>query len=53
MVFPNFFAGVVYMIQLLLLGTFLACPPLRVSLGRFFLPKPGEGPSDKSMDEGC
>ena len=50
--FPNFCAGVVYMVQLLLLGTLLACPPLRVAVGPFFLPQPGEGPSEQSMDNG-
>lgn len=51
-VFPSFMAGFVSMFGLLVFGTCLLLPPMRWVLRTFFLPAPGEGPSEAAMDEG-
>mmetsp|Transcript_14431 Transcript_14431/g.21686 ORF Transcript_14431/g.21686 Transcript_14431/m.21686 type:complete len:500 (+) Transcript_14431:98-1597(+) len=51
-VYPSFMAGFVTIANLLVLGCSLAVPPLQWLLRKYFLPAPGQGPSEKSMDEG-
>ncbi len=45
-------AGYVTLLGFFLFGTALFCPPLTWLLRTFVLPKPGQGPSEASMDEG-
>ena len=48
--FPNFFAAFSTFIGLAVFGTAFFLPPLHWVLQTFFLPKPGEGPSEEFMD---
>jgi short subunit dehydrogenase-like uncharacterized protein len=48
--FPNFFAAVASVMGLLVLGTAFFFPPLHWFLQTYFLPKPGEGPSESFMN---
>jgi short subunit dehydrogenase-like uncharacterized protein len=50
--YPSFFAGFSQLMGFLAFGTALACPPLAYLLKKFFLPAPGQGPSEKVMDAG-
>ena len=52
LVYPSFFAGVVQISSLLLLGTSFALPPLRWFMHALWLPRPGQGPSAETMDRG-
>jgi hypothetical protein len=52
LVYPSFFAGVVQISSLLLLGTSFALPPLRWCMHALWLPRPGQGPSAETMDRG-
>lgn len=52
MVFPNFFAGFSYMVNLTIIGTAIYCPPFKWFLRKFVLPAPGQGPSEEFMDKG-
>ena len=52
MVYPSFMAGVVTLVQAILLGTSIFFPPLRWLFSGNILPNPGEGPSEASMDKG-
>ena len=45
-------AQVVEIATLIVLGTALACPPFAWLLRACVLPKPGQGPSDATMDAG-
>ena len=51
-VYPNFMAGFVNVMSLVVLGTVLMCPPLSYLMQKYVLPKPGEGPSEAEMDKG-
>eukprot|EP00211_Chloroparvula_japonica_P002742 CAMPEP_0119143678 /NCGR_PEP_ID=MMETSP1310-20130426/34669_1 /TAXON_ID=464262 /ORGANISM="Genus nov. species nov., Strain RCC2339" /LENGTH=503 /DNA_ID=CAMNT_0007135323 /DNA_START=40 /DNA_END=1551 /DNA_ORIENTATION=+ len=51
-VFPNFFAGFVYMTQMIMFANALFFPPLKYLLRNFVLPAPGQGPSEADMDRG-
>jgi len=52
MIFKNFFEGFSTSVGLVNFASLLLIPPLRWMLRSFVLPKPGEGPTDKQMDEG-
>ena len=52
MIFKNFFEGFTTSVGLVNFATLLLIPPLRWLLRSFVLPKPGEGPTAKQMDEG-
>lgn len=45
-------AGYVTLVGFFVFGTALFCPPLQWFLRATVLPKPGQGPSEASMDEG-
>lgn len=51
-VYPSFMAGYVTLLGFFVLGTALYCPPAKWLLVTYLLPKPGEGPSEKEMDDG-
>jgi len=52
-VYPNFFAGFVSVMLLLVFGTCLFIPPLRYLLLLLgVVPSPGQGPSEAAMDDG-
>jgi len=51
-VYPSFMAGYCNVMSLIVLGTVLMCPPLKVIMQKYVLPKPGEGPSEAEMDAG-
>lgn len=52
-VYASFMAGIVVLVDLLILGTALLCPPIKwCMLSCGCLPNPGEGPSEAVMDEG-
>jgi short subunit dehydrogenase-like uncharacterized protein len=52
MIFPNFMAGFIHYMGLVWLATSFVLPPLKWLLRTFVLPKPGQGPSVRSMDAG-
>jgi len=52
-VYASFFAAFVTLIDMMCLGTALLIPPLKwIMLKLHWLPGPGEGPSEKTMDDG-
>jgi hypothetical protein len=51
-VYPSFMAGYVTLVGFFVLGTALYCPPAKWLLVNFVLPKPGQGPSEREMDDG-
>jgi len=51
-VYSGFMAGFVQTFGLLFFGTALMIPPTRWLMYKYLLPKPGEGPSEKTMDGG-
>ena len=51
-VFPNFFAGVIYMVGMVFFAVSLFFPPLGYLMRTFVLPSPGQGPSERDMDRG-
>lgn len=51
-VYPSFMAGFVTVTGLAAFGTSLMIPPLSWFLQKFILPKPGQGPSETSMNAG-
>lgn len=52
-VYPSFMAGVVQLIGMMLIGMAIMIPPLKwLFLSTGLIPKPGEGPSEESMDRG-
>jgi short subunit dehydrogenase-like uncharacterized protein len=51
-VYPNFMAGVIENVSMLVFGTMFVFPPLEWILRAMVLPKPGEGPSVADMDKG-
>jgi short subunit dehydrogenase-like uncharacterized protein len=51
-VHPSFMAAFITQVGFLVFGTALYCPPLKSFLQTCCLPKPGQGPSEASMDEG-
>lgn len=51
-VYASFFAGFVNFVNLMVFGTVLVCPPLQWLMRKFVLPAPGQGPSEKDMDDG-
>lgn len=53
LVYPSIFAGIIDITYLLLLGTVLLCPPVRLLVtGTPFLPTPGQGPTKSALDNG-
>ena len=51
--FPSFFAGFVYIVDAIMMGTVVATPPLSMILVTAgILPRPGTGPSKGLMDAG-
>lgn len=52
-VYPSFMAGVITLIDMLLIGLCIFIPPLKwLLLETGFIPKPGQGPTTASMDKG-
>ena len=50
--FKSFFAAVFYVLGYIFYGIGIYTPPLRWLMTTFFLPKPGQGPSEEYMDSG-
>lgn len=50
--YPNFFAGFVESLSLVVFGSSLKVPLFRWFMFTFILPHPGQGPSEKQMDAG-
>ena len=50
-VYPSFFAGFVQILDLIVFATCLMSPPLAYILREYVLPKPGEGPSEDTMEK--
>eukprot|EP01064_Diplonema_japonicum_P006032 TRINITY_DN139_c1_g1_i2.p1 TRINITY_DN139_c1_g1~~TRINITY_DN139_c1_g1_i2.p1 ORF type:complete len:477 (+),score=193.25 TRINITY_DN139_c1_g1_i2:46-1476(+) len=51
-VVPSFFAAMCAMCQMVCMGAVVAFPPLLSLVRKYVLPKPGQGPSVQSMDNG-
>ena len=52
-IFPGFMAGCIYMMDMITIGLIIASPPLSWALlATGVLPNPGQGPSEKMMDDG-
>jgi short subunit dehydrogenase-like uncharacterized protein len=52
LVFPNFGAAFVTMMGMIVFATALTIPPLQWLMRKYFLPAPGQGPSERTMDAG-
>ncbi|GMI22347.1 hypothetical protein TeGR_g2886 [Tetraparma gracilis] len=50
--FTSIFAAILYVLGYIFYGIGIYTPPLRAIMRAFFLPKPGEGPSEEYMDSG-
>ena len=50
--FPSLCAAVMFVLGYVVYGICIYIAPLRWLMRKFYLPKPGEGPSDKFMDAG-
>jgi short subunit dehydrogenase-like uncharacterized protein len=50
--FKSVFSAITYLMGLALFGLALIIPPIRYILREFFLPKPGQGPSEEDMSKG-
>jgi len=50
--FKSLFAAVLYVLGYIFYGIGIYTPPLRWIMTSFFLPKPGQGPSEEAMDAG-